>query len=49
MNIGKNKAPTFSETLEHLSWVSPLAFSKIKYKCYKSGLQPIFSTFQNQI
>jgi hypothetical protein len=34
MHIGKDKAPTFSETLEHLSWVSALAFSQTRNKGY---------------
>jgi hypothetical protein len=42
MNTGKDKAPMFSETLEHFSWVSPLAFSQTQNKGYKNGLQPIF-------
>jgi hypothetical protein len=42
MNTGKDKALTFSETLEHLSWVSPLAFSQTMDRGYKNRLQPIF-------
>ena len=42
MNIGKDKAVTFFETLEHLSGVSPFGFLQCKDKGYKNGSQPIF-------
>jgi hypothetical protein len=45
MNTGKDKAPTFSETLEHLSWASALAFSQTR----NNGYNRFFLASQNLI
>jgi hypothetical protein len=39
-NTYKDNATTFSETLEHLSWVSALAFSQTRNKGYNRFFRP---------